>query len=951
MEAFWGPTDEGTNAAAWSNRSVVALLDGNGPTNLSLFTTGLTAGATNYYTFQFTSCRETLWAEPSGTVTNQFTTPEISNGSGADIDGGSAALNWNLLDGGGADITIYWGTTDGGVDPLAWNNAIPLGDRFEGEGSTAVTNLTYGQPYYYRAYVTNAAGEDWADATTLFKSEAMSFGIPRSNMVLWLDAENGPFSFTSNNYVSVWGDRSGTGNHATRDLNTNGTETAIQRITNAINGRATVEFNTGHFADNLEILPSLRIDTASGAPGGSAFVVAKTTDTDGNDPLMSGPSFNTFFGQDDGEVEFYNGTGVASISADHVTSNRVRYADFDVDRADRIRYVVNGTELGVNNSQNVAEDGYELNEVGEFWIGDIAEILIWDRVLSDEEQARVGLYLALKYGLDTAYETNGSFGINAHPAASVQATSAEARGELMALSAVADVWLYWGATDGGTNTAAWDNAVSIGSYTDTIETLSYSLTGLTPGVTYYYTFRATNCAADVWSTVEWFSPLSAPVVTFGPPIEVDEIDAQITTRLKQGEPADLFIYLDDQDRGTDAAAWSDVIPLGTGLYNGDYADTLFSLTYGVEYWYRTYATNGLGEDWSDTATNFFVDIFITDPILNPYVNDVTQTSAVFEATFWAPLSLYHAIVYWGTNDGGTNAAAWEHRSEVAVLTNGSETISFLANNLLPDTTYYVAWETTNRLTNIWEQPSLSFITIQPPLVDNGTGATPGINTAMLTANLLAGNEAELLIYWGRNDGGTNPAAWDNYIDLDTVINGSHTGLAERLVSCATYYYRAFAENNLGEAWASTSVVFQAIDSGFGVSNQPATDLTDISGRMNGTVDATGTIAHAWIYYGPTDGGTNAGSWANEVYFGTITDRVAQLSHQVAGLSSNETRFYTFRASNCLGEAWASPTESFTITAGSYSNRLRIGFCAYSGSETLTNFPVLVKLGSHIAGFD
>ncbi|MEM7395445.1 MAG: DUF2341 domain-containing protein, partial [Verrucomicrobiota bacterium] len=272
-------------------------------------------------------------------------------------------------------------------------------------------------------------------------------------------------------------------------------------------------------------------------------------------------------------------------------------------------------------------------------------------------------------------------------------------------------------------------------------------------------------------------------------------------------------------------------------------------------------------------------------------------------------------------------------------------------NLLPDTVYYVGWQTTNRQTNIWDDTVLSFITLQPPQVDNGTGAVVDVNSATLSGTLLAGNEADVYLFWGTSDGGTNEAAWDNYVYLDTVTNGPHSGVAEGLLSCVTYYYRAYAENNLGGAWASTSVTFQVADSRFGVSNQPASDLTHISGRMNGTVDATGTIAHAWIYYGPTDGETNAAAWANELDLGTVTDRVAQLSHQVAGLSSNDTRYYTFRASNCLGETWAASSESFTITAGSYSNRLRIGFCAYSGSETLTDFPVLVKLGSHITGFD
>ena len=45
--------------------------------------------------------------------------------------------------------------------------------------------------------------------------------------------------------------------------------------------------------------------------------------------------------------------------------------------------------------------------IGRSWYGDIAEILIYDRALSADEEQRIGSYLEAKWRLDTAYPDSG----------------------------------------------------------------------------------------------------------------------------------------------------------------------------------------------------------------------------------------------------------------------------------------------------------------------------------------------------------------------------------------------------------------------------------------------------------------------------------------------------------------------------------------------------------------
>ncbi len=88
-------------------------------------------------------------------------------------------------------------------------------------------------------------------------------------------------------------------------------------------------------------------------------------------------------------------------------------------------------------------------------------------------------------------------------------------GTLGVASTNADVYVYWGPTDGTTNTAAWTNSAYVGSWTNVASTnLSYAVTGLDHSTSYFYTFRATNDGTNVWASPSTsFSTLTPTVFT------------------------------------------------------------------------------------------------------------------------------------------------------------------------------------------------------------------------------------------------------------------------------------------------------------------------------------------------------------------------------------------------------------------------------------------------------
>ncbi|MEM7395917.1 MAG: hypothetical protein AAF492_26590, partial [Verrucomicrobiota bacterium] len=96
------------------------------------------------------------------------------------------------------------------------------------------------------------------------------------------------------------------------------------------------------------------------------------------------------------------------------------------------------------------------------------------------------------------------------------------------------------------------------------------------------------------------------------------------------------------------------------------------------------------------------------------------------------------------------------------------------------------------------------------MVDNDRGAIdPGVGAATLTGALTNGVATERFIYWGDNDGGTDPAAWDNEVALGLSAGGSFTSVVNGLIYGVPYFYRCYASNNFGVAWAPAGSSFKS----------------------------------------------------------------------------------------------------------------------------------------------
>ena len=157
--------------------------------------------------------------------------------------------------------------------------------------------------------------------------------------------------------------------------------------------------------------------------------------------------------------------------------------------------------------------------------------------------------------------------------------------------------------------------------------------------------------------------------------------------------------------------------------------------------------------------------------------------------------------------------------------------------------------------------------------------------------------------------------------FDGTIDEVRIATAKRSTAWLEAEYLTAASND----WVTT---YGAVDVPAGAGNPPeianlaATGITATAAWLNGDLTTTGGYATAvWVYWGASDGGTDAGAWSYTNFFGTNTVGATTYSTNTADmgetLTEGVTYYYNYYAENADGGVWADtslPSESFTPDA-------------------------------------
>jgi hypothetical protein len=206
-------------------------------------------------------------------------------------------------------------------------------------------------------------------------------------------------------------------------------------------------------------------------------------------------------------------------------------------------------------------------------------------------------------------QTNGTYTlpiVTNTPATGIQTRAATLGGNVVSTGGTApEVFIYYGPTDGGMNSAAWAQRIYLGNQTGFF---SQNVAGLSVNTTYYFRVAAINPAGVAWATPSQSfrtAAASLATVTNLPASNVGPTSALLSGNVLStgGDAPAVTIYYGPANGGTTPGAWAHSLVL-PGLQNGWFGQAVPGLTTNTTYYYSAKAANAAGIAWGTPVQSF-----------------------------------------------------------------------------------------------------------------------------------------------------------------------------------------------------------------------------------------------------------------------------------------------------------------------------------------------------------
>lgn len=530
-----------------------------------------------------------------------------------------------------------------------------------------------------------------------------------SGLALWLKAD--ALSLADGATVSTWADSSTNGRNATLAQGTPTFET------NELNGKPVVRFPAnGESSLTFPTLTNIR----------TVFWVVKET--------AAAPHF--LLG-DDNTYHFHRGTAGGTLWDAAYASANVRNGTTKL----------NGT--GINGTTTALGAGWKVVSLvtagnveasrlsrdrsiaGRSWDGDVAEVIIYDRALTANEEVLVGGYLAQKYGIASAYAgaapsytSNGSTWSGGFTGVWHLNSTEVIDSTAIPQNTTSNATVTSGKVAGGLLHNGSSQHAIIPNATDVNVANNYELSGWFKMAAGDKANWRTLWAKETDSTTRnwWLSVNGSGQVWW---TSSAGIDITSTTDLADNQ----WHYVSAVHDGSTARLYIDGVQAGTDSAPGSEEQTTWAVRLGSE---------NASRWWKGSLDEF-------------RISQVKRSGAWVRATF----------------------------------DNISQPTWMRSGNVTPNATGFAPMVSTRAASSI--------------------GATSGTMNGFLAAT--GGSPTTVIVYHGATDGGTNPAAWAGANNLGVRSVGNFTSNVSGIANGTTRYYRAFASNATGGAWAAETVSF------------------------------------------------------------------------------------------------------------------------------------------------
>jgi len=253
--------------------------------------------------------------------------------------------------------------------------------------------------------------------SSLSSSSSSIEEIPDSGLLLWLDADDSESFVLTGSDVDLWNDKSGNNNDAVQEVSSN----KPAKVNGVQNGKPVVRFDGSD--DNMALSDLLIPNNVTAffvtrnseqSSGGSAHRSVLASE---DDPYQAnGKGYG--FGYSRSDVDGFRVALGDGTENDLVTSSKTSTENMEI-----VSFIKNGAnaEIWRNQVSDVTgtltrtsdfSTGYRLgadiNSSERFYDGDVAEIIIYDRVLSDAEKLQVESYLEDKWGIELKSSSSSS---------------------------------------------------------------------------------------------------------------------------------------------------------------------------------------------------------------------------------------------------------------------------------------------------------------------------------------------------------------------------------------------------------------------------------------------------------------------------------------------------------------------------------------------------------------